>query len=127
MATEDALAIAVTVAGGGMGLCAFWFGLISTAAGVASGSTVGWPNCIRSALKRPERPPSSIALRSGGPVGSIRRIMCCSECSNDVIVMPGLRCRVGPGAKMGASVHRSQAVTVNVGRLSSQANAFRAM
>lgn len=36
LATEDALAIVVTVAGGGMGICAFWFGLISTAAGVAS-------------------------------------------------------------------------------------------
>jgi hypothetical protein len=36
LAPEEALAIVVTVAGGGMGLCAFWFGLISTAAGVAS-------------------------------------------------------------------------------------------
>jgi len=36
LAPEEALAIVVTVAGGGMGVCAFWFGLIGTAAGVAS-------------------------------------------------------------------------------------------
>jgi hypothetical protein len=35
-AATDALPIVVTVAGGGMGICAFWFGLISTATGVAS-------------------------------------------------------------------------------------------
>jgi len=32
----DALPIVITVAGGGAGICAFWFGLITTAAGVVS-------------------------------------------------------------------------------------------
>jgi hypothetical protein len=33
---DEALPIVITVAGGAMGACAFWFGLITTATGVAS-------------------------------------------------------------------------------------------
>jgi hypothetical protein len=35
-ASDEVLPIVIAVAGGGIGICAFWFGLISTAAGVAS-------------------------------------------------------------------------------------------